>query len=70
MDLQLGLVLLIVTVAVGYLGYAGYRTVRSSKAGCGGGGCACARSSGAAQSAPGNGLIPPAQLTLRRRDNP
>ena len=71
MSPQLILVALIVAAAVAYLGWTSWRTWRGRKAGCGGG-CACPGAAQRPQSAPGNRLIPPSQLTLRRRgaDNP
>jgi hypothetical protein len=68
MDLQLMVVALAVAGAVGYLGHASWRSLRGSKRGCGGGGCACPGNSSPSQSAKSNGLIPSDQLTLRRPD--
>jgi hypothetical protein len=64
MDWQIGIVSLIVAVAGGYLARQTWRSWFGAKAGCGGG-CGCSTQKG---TAPAEGrLVPPEQLTLRRR---
>jgi len=66
MDYQLLAVALIVVAAFGYLARRAWRTWAGRKSGCGGG-CSCGPKE------PVNGqisLIPPEQLTLRRRSGP
>jgi hypothetical protein len=65
---QLIVVGLIVAVAVLYLVRQTWRAWNPRKGGCGGGcGCAGNGASPAEEKGPAAGLIPPEQITLRRR---
>jgi hypothetical protein len=59
--------LITITLVLAAVGYLGRRAWRSTRSGCGGGGCSCSGAK-ASQSPAGPVLIPKEQLTLRRRD--
>jgi hypothetical protein len=61
---QLTIVGVLVTLAAAYVGWKTWQSLRANNAGCGGS-CGCAKSVPDAAEKPI--LIPPDQLTLRRR---